>query len=176
MLSSAVALARTPLFCQLSRIELAKMAGELVEQEFAPGQVIVREGDPGDGYYILKSGEARVVLGPGEAVPVHAGEGFGEMALLADVPRTATVVAHTPVAVWRLPTEHFRMLLEREQGIAICIARVLTLRLAARTRELAEMQTLGQMISTAAAAALSPAARRLLAAVRLLPRWPAEAL
>src|SRR5262245_19142149 len=53
---SATALARTPLFSQLGRLDLARLAGELEELTFAKGDAIVRQGDPPDGFYVINSG------------------------------------------------------------------------------------------------------------------------
>src|SRR5262245_42156832 len=130
-LDSATALARTPLFSQLGRLDLARLAGELEELAFRAGQVIVREGDRADGIYVIKSGWAHVVPGP-HSDPASAspstgrwllnvlgpGEHFGEMAVLTDSPRTATVVAHTDMTVWRLSQTRFEALLVQERAIA----------------------------------------------------------
>jgi hypothetical protein len=99
-LDSATALARTPLFSGLGRVDLAKLAGELEELSFEAGRLIVREGDPPDGFYVINAGRVRVVTGarpvpgPGD-IRLGSGEGFGEMALLSDSPRTASVLADT---------------------------------------------------------------------------------
>jgi CRP-like cAMP-binding protein len=50
------------MFSQLGRVDLAKLAGELEEREFAQGTIIVREGEPGDALYVIKSGVARIVV------------------------------------------------------------------------------------------------------------------
>src|SRR5262245_59387520 len=176
VLDSAVALARTPLFAGLTRVELAKLAGELVEQAFPPGAVIVHEGDEGDAFYIVRSGVARVRVGANETAALYPGDGFGEMALLTKVPRTASVVARSNVTVWRLPVDQFRALLEREHGIALSIARTLSVRLASRAHELAQMEELNRSILDVAAGALSPTARRLLGSLWLLSRWPTTVL
>src|SRR3972149_555325 len=92
---SATALARSPLFAQLGRLDLARLAGGLEELSFGPGQVIVREGDAPDGFYVINSGRvvvvARAPVGDGSPLTVlAAGACFGEIALLTDSPRTAT--------------------------------------------------------------------------------------
>src|SRR5262245_61537942 len=134
-LASATALARTPLFAHLGRVDLAKLAGELEERRFKPGDAIVREGEPAEAFYVVKSGEARVVVGAqaldeaGDLV-LGPGECFGEMALLADSRRTASVVAETDVTVWCLSRARFDVLVTRERSIAKGIERALIHRLA----------------------------------------------
>jgi CRP-like cAMP-binding protein len=111
-LDSATALARSPLFASLGRLDLARLAGELEELSFRPGQAIVREGDPPDGFYVINSGRvvvmARAPLGDGSPLTVlAAGECFGEIALLRDVPRTATVTALQDSVLQTLDREDF---------------------------------------------------------------------
>lgn len=183
---SATALARSPLFSNLGRLDLARLAGELEEKRFTPGQVIVRQGDRPDGFYVIKQGRAAVLAGvaapaggdgAGEQLTtLGAGEVFGEMALLTDSPRTATVVAETDLTVWRLSRPRFETLLDHERGIARSIERSLSLRLAAMNQETGALRGLGHRLATAALGRLSPAAVRLLGDVAVRPRWAAETL
>lgn len=62
-LTSATALGRAPLFAHLGRVDLAKLACELEERRFKPGQTIVRDGEPADALHVVKSDEARVLVG-----------------------------------------------------------------------------------------------------------------
>ena len=194
---SAIALARSPLFAHLGRLDLARLAGELEEKHFAPGQAIVREGDRPDGFYVIKQGRAAVLVG-GAPAPVSgapnagahisgdgageplttlgAGEVFGEMALLTDSPRTATVVAETDLTVWRLSRSRFEALLDHERGIARSIERSLSHRLAAMSHETGALRAFGHRLAAAALGRLSPAAARLVAGVAARPRWNAEVL
>ncbi|HEV8403505.1 MAG TPA: MFS transporter [Candidatus Limnocylindrales bacterium] len=73
-----------------------------------PGEVIIREGDPGDAYYVLESGEVSVSqAGRHLRVTTERGQGFGEIALLRDVPRTATVTAVRPTVLLMLGRADF---------------------------------------------------------------------
>src|SRR5262245_55813463 len=192
---SATALARSPLFSHLGRLELARLAGELEEKHFTPGQLVVREGDRADGFYVIKYGQAAVMSGavspptngpaagsaPGDGAgepltTLGPGEVFGEMALLTDSPRTATVVAQTDLTVWRLSRIRFDFLLDHERGIARSIERSLIHRLAAMNQETGALRALSHRLTTAALARLSPAAARLVADVVARPRWTAETL
>ena len=73
---SAIALARSPLFSHLGRLDLARLAGELEERHFKPGEVIVRQGDRPDGFYVIKQGRAAVVASG--AIPAGGGDAAGE--------------------------------------------------------------------------------------------------
>ncbi len=185
---SATALARSPLFSHLGRLDLARLAGELEEMHFAPGQTIVRQGDRPDGFYVIKQGRAAVLAG-GASAPVSGdgageqplttlgpGEVFGEMALLTDSPRTATVVAETDLTVWRLSRPRFETLLDHERGIARSIERSLSHRLAAMNHETGALRAFSHRLTAAALGRLSPAAARLVAGVAARPRWAAEIL
>ena len=80
-----------------------------------PGQIICREGEPGDALYLIQSGTAAVFKGQAEAPLLlarrGAGEIIGEMALLDDLPRSASVVAMDALTVLRLPREDFQQLM-----------------------------------------------------------------
>ncbi len=186
-LDSAAALARSPLFSHLGRLDRARLAGELEEMHFTPGQAIVRQGDRPDGFYVIKHGRAAVLddtatsaAGDGtQAQPLTtlgAGEVFGEMALLTESPRTATVVAETDLTVWRLSRPRFEALLDHERGIARSIERSLSHRLAAMNHETGVLRALGHRLATAALGRLSPGALHLVANVAVRPRWTAETL
>jgi putative peptide zinc metalloprotease protein len=71
------------------------------------GDVLVREGAVGDAFYVIASGHAEVLRSEGRVADLGPGEFFGEIALLEDVPRTASVIARTPLRVFRLDREGF---------------------------------------------------------------------
>ena len=93
-------LARVGLLASLPGETLRKLADRMRREEVAAGTVLVREGDPGDRFYVLLSGIAGVSQSSfGERSVLRAGEFFGEVALTMGVPRTATVTAMTPCVV-----------------------------------------------------------------------------
>lgn len=95
-------LAGIPIFAPLPAPSLERLASQLEPVAAPAGTQVIREGEPGDRFYIVESGRLRVrdvELGPGDS--------FGEIALLRDVPRTATVTAETDVALLTLGREEF---------------------------------------------------------------------
>jgi cAMP-dependent protein kinase regulator len=100
-------LRRIPVFSSLGSDDLAEVLEHGRWVNVPPGEVIIRRGEPADAFYAVGSG--RVEVEPDGAPPKTLGPGsfFGELALLSDVPRTATVVARTPVRVFRLGREGF---------------------------------------------------------------------
>lgn len=103
-----VGLLRTvPIFAPLPGAALEHVAGRLIPLEFLPGEEIIRQGDPGDRFYLVVEGEVDVQVDGRPAPPLKPGDYFGEIALLRDVPRTATVIAHTPVTLYALEREDF---------------------------------------------------------------------
>lgn len=105
-----------PLFCKLSLKERSKIAGALVLQTHNEGDHIVKQGDIGDGLYIIKQGKAKVVRESASGAAqeldiIEAGDYFGEGALLNDCPRGASVIAiERKLQVLFLAREHFQTL------------------------------------------------------------------
>lgn len=116
----AAVLARLPLFANVSKRHLRRVAALAEIREFEPGDTIVEKGDAPDGFYLIIGGRARVVARP-QARPLKTGDYFGEMALLDGEPRSATVVAVGELQTMRLPRRPFMRLLQQEPSIAIAM-------------------------------------------------------
>lgn len=124
-------LAQVPLFAGCSEAELGHVVAITAEESFDTGAAVVLEGEDGWDFFILVEGEAEVrhagrrinVMGPGEF--------FGEIALVAEVPRTATVVASSPLLVLTIRAYDFTELLDEQPAIARKVLRALGERLAA---------------------------------------------
>jgi MFS family permease len=95
------------LFAPLSQPALEQIAVNLRPVAVPEGTAVIREGDPGDEFYIVEQGALRVTVGGMPGAPIHAGGFFGEIALLRDVPRTATVTATTDCVLLALEREQF---------------------------------------------------------------------
>ena len=100
-------LASVPIFAPLPGGSLEHLAARLVPLRVEPWTVIVREGDAGDRFYIVAEGEIEVRQDRTLVSELQAGDYFGEIALMRDVPRTATVIARTPVVLYALDREDF---------------------------------------------------------------------
>jgi ATP-binding cassette subfamily B protein len=97
-------------FAPLSPEEIRDLLGAMDVKDYAANQTIIREGDAGDAFYLLRSGSARVIKeSNGHKVLniLKAGDSFGELALLTDQPRAATIVADEPSSVFCLNKSEF---------------------------------------------------------------------
>ena len=102
------------LFERLSGRELAGIAAIAAEEQFPAGQELTREGDPGRSFYVILDGEVEVSRGGEKLGQRGGGDFFGEIALIAHSPRTATVTAATPVRALVIADRKFRALLGRQ--------------------------------------------------------------
>jgi MFS family permease len=96
-----------PIFAPLPATTLEHLAGRLVPLRYDAGAEIVRQGDRGDRFYLIAEGEVEVEVDGSPAPPLGPGDSFGEIALLRDVPRTATVRAKTAATVYALERDDF---------------------------------------------------------------------
>jgi cAMP-dependent protein kinase regulator len=112
-------LGEVPLLSSLTAWERSKIADALETLKFPAGTVIITEGEPGDSFYLLEEGEAQAFKS-GNTNPVmeyKKGDFFGELALLNDAPRAASVIAKTDVKVATLDKPAFQRLLGPVEGI-----------------------------------------------------------
>jgi CRP-like cAMP-binding protein len=133
MAGNADFLKRVQLFEDLDRRSLDSIANAAVEQSYEVGQDIVRQGDTGVGAFIIRSGRVEVIQersGETERLgELRSGDVFGEMALLDEFPRSATVRAIEPTTCLGIQRWHFRGILESHPQIALALLPVLTRRL-----------------------------------------------
>jgi hypothetical protein len=95
------------MFAGLPAPELAHLLAATVPVEIAPGSVVIRQGELGDRYYLVERGELAVTVDGRPVRTVGPGDGFGEVALVRDVPRTATVTATSPALLHAIERDEF---------------------------------------------------------------------
>lgn len=95
------------IFAPLGDATLEQLARRLESHQVAPGTVVVRQGEPGDRVYLIAAGAVRVDVDGHPAPPLGAGDLFGEIALLRDLPRTATVTAASECELLTLGRDEF---------------------------------------------------------------------
>ena len=112
------ALKRVPLLAGLERKHLERLARSVRERTFAEGDAITREGEEGVGFFVIVEGSASVNVHGELKAALGPGDAFGEMALLDQGPRSATVVAATDVRCLALSAWEFRPFLEEHPSVA----------------------------------------------------------
>ena len=125
------AMAKVPLFSRCSRSDLRKIAQIADEVDLRAGRALTKEGERGREFFILLEGEADVRSNTRLLPPLRAGDFLGEIALLVDVPRTATVTATTPIRALVITDRAFKELLRRSPDIQSKILEAVATRLAA---------------------------------------------
>jgi protein phosphatase len=129
-------LGTVPLFSGLSRRHLRRLAEHADIATFRPKEAIVRQGRPGGTFYVITEGEAKVVQDGRTISTLEPGDFFGEISLLDGGPRTADVIAVTPVSSIRVFKRAFDQMLAEEPGVASKILAVVAHRLREAERSL----------------------------------------
>jgi anion transporter len=160
-------LGQVDLFAGLDRVTLAKLAAHLEPLSFAPKTTILRRGEPGDAFYLVARGSVGVYSGSEtNETPVkvlHEGEPFGEMALLTNSTRTASIKTETDCEVLRLARGVFLEVVREQPSVALSIAATLSRRLAGMLGRQEESKNAdAAVLADGGASGLAPAAR---------PRW-----
>jgi CRP-like cAMP-binding protein len=122
-------LAGCRLFDGLSQDELAVVAERAVEVEFPAERVIARQGEVGTGFFVVVSGNVRVVRDGETLNTLGPGEFFGELSVLDQMPRVAAVIADGPVVCLGIASWDFERLLLDNPGLALAILRGVARRL-----------------------------------------------
>ncbi len=128
-------LARIDLFAGLDERDLQLLASECREREYSAGSTLFRQGDTGVGLYVITSGTVHITqaIDPDKAEvdlgTAGPGSVLGEMSLLDDLPRSATVTAVTDVTALLLPVWEFRTTLRDHPDIALSLLSILSRRL-----------------------------------------------
>lgn len=122
-------LKRVPLFAGCSRAELRELALVADELDLKDGRILVREGQPGREFFILVEGTVRVSRKGRKLNDLGPGDWFGEIALLTNTPRTASVTASSPIRVLVVTDRSFRRVVESMPTIALKVLATLGERL-----------------------------------------------
>jgi CRP/FNR family transcriptional regulator len=113
----------------VQRKELERLAKSFRERRFIEGDVITTEGEPGVGFFVILEGDADVTVGGERRGALGPGDSFGEMALIDEGPRSATVVAVTDLTCLALSAWEFRPFVAEHPDVAWSLLQTLARRL-----------------------------------------------
>ena len=125
----AVALEHVPLFAGISVESMARLSAATGEQDFAAGQFIVRQGQIGTGLYIVVDGSVRVLRGSEELADLGPGDFFGELSVIDQQPRNASVQAVTDTRCLGLASWELLQLLQSDTALSLNLIRGLVTRI-----------------------------------------------
>jgi CRP/FNR family cyclic AMP-dependent transcriptional regulator len=129
------ALRSAPLFEGLSDKELGEVAMRTDDLDFPAGKVLCREGEIGSEFYVIMDGEAEVTRNGATLASYGSGDFFGEISLVEDVPRNATVTATTPIRCFVLTRGRFLNVLDKVPEVERKVMRALAKRLVAASND-----------------------------------------
>jgi CRP-like cAMP-binding protein len=121
-------LRRAPLFADLSKDELQQLARVTEDLEVGEGKVLCREGEPAQEFFVIIEGEVEVTRQGRRLSTLSDGDFFGEIALLEDIPRTATVTAKKPLRFFVLTRQAFWGMVDRNPEVERKVLRALAKR------------------------------------------------
>jgi len=124
-------LQRVPLFADFDKGDLERLARSFKERTFEAGSTVAAEGKGGAGFFVIESGEASVSVRGEERGKLGPGDYFGEIALIDDGARSATVTADSDLRCYGLTSWEFRPLVESNASIAWQLLETLAKRLRA---------------------------------------------
>jgi CRP-like cAMP-binding protein len=111
------ALQRVPLFADLNKREVAQIARLFKERRFSEGETVVKEGSGGAAFFLIDFGEATVSIGGKEHATLRPGDYFGEIALIDEGTRMATITASSELVCYGLTLWEFRPLVQKNGAI-----------------------------------------------------------
>jgi CRP-like cAMP-binding protein len=109
---------QVPLFSDLDKRELQGLVSSMKERRFEEGNTIAVEGQTGVGFFIIEEGEATISVKGEELNTLGPGDYFGEVALIDDGARTATITAKSPLKCYGITSWEFRPLVEQNADLA----------------------------------------------------------
>ena len=124
-------LERVPLFAELEPKELKRLSGSFKEHTFAPGEAVVAEGDHVSRFFVIESGEAVVKVHGEERGHLGPGDYFGDIAMIDQGDRTASIEAESDLTCYTLTFWDFRPLVESDARIAWPLLQAMAKRLRA---------------------------------------------
>jgi CRP/FNR family transcriptional regulator, cyclic AMP receptor protein len=124
-------LQRVPLFADFESRDLQRLARSFKQRTFESGSTVAGEGKTGAGFFVIESGEASVSVHGSERGKLGPGDYFGEIALIDEGARSATVTADSELRCWGLTSWEFRPLVEGNAAIAWKLVETMAKRLRA---------------------------------------------
>jgi CRP/FNR family transcriptional regulator, cyclic AMP receptor protein len=115
------ALAAIPLFDTLTKRHLKKVASLGTVTKYMPGHSIVRQGEPGENFFVVLEGQARVQVGGRTVNRLIPGDHFGEVSLLDGGVRSATVESETPMRLFEISRPAFMKTIEHDGDLALAL-------------------------------------------------------
>lgn len=128
-------LQRIPLFAELEPRELKRLSGSFKERTFSEGDAVATEGEGAAGFFVIESGEAVVSVHGDERARLGPGDYFGDVAMIDQGDRTASVLAKSELKCYGLTFWDFRPLVESDARIAWPLLQVMAKRLRAAEAE-----------------------------------------
>jgi CRP-like cAMP-binding protein len=124
-------LRKVPLFAELEEDDLARLANQMKERRFSEGNPMTSEGSGGAGFFVITEGNATVSVGGEAKTTLGPGDYFGEIALIDEGMRSATITAATDVTAYGMTAWEFKPFVEDHPQVAWALLKTLAQRLRA---------------------------------------------